>query len=1051
MTSLVGSPLKEQDYVLSLASVFEGEFSIDWLVSLSDAKVSMILDALNEGQHRGWIQSKGTQVHVFSDPKQKQLLRDQIEPHEMEQLHRQIIEMLITELSEENHKLQVICPYLLKVNNDVDGCRWLVRAGNQYRHVFRIEEALQCYSKALEDLSGLLGQEADSLFTHAAIQYSKISTAKHDTRRVLSILKAAMDRCKKLNDSGSQALLEMHMAKNEWLRSRYRNALKFFESGWSLAKELDDPRVLRSATTFSTFFLYWQGRFQEAVTSYEKAVPDVEKITRVRFNLFAALTVGVCYAQIGQITQGLGMMNAIRNQAEEIGDHYLSAQAECAIGAALLDNMRCDDALPYLEGAVLKRAHLHHNQWMIIMGKLMLAYAYFLEMDKKRTTKYLKEFLQESRRVHVTVHPYPYLMTLCWAMEENNLPHIPELSLDKETQRILKGQNVFMKGVAYRYRALLQRKRGLPVSKAMKSLNSSLRWLELSGSQIEISRTRLELAHQNMIIGNECAAQTQTVATAQILSSLKENLIPNDLKYLVQGPLEGEKLLNEILKLSQELVTFRENKDVVQHIFSAVNRITGAERGAIFFLEQGGDTSRLKLRASKNLVAEQLEAPGFGSAKQMIEEVARSGRGRVLDAATVSDSASLLNEIIHSCICVPMILRDQVVGVLYHDNRLLKNVFKESDLKLLAYFAAQAAIAMDNARAYEEINRLNCKLTEEKLYYEKENLQHLHFEDFIGESPAIMRVLSQVEKVACTETSVLILGETGVGKELVARAIHRHSLRRDKPFIRVLCNTLPDSLISSEFFGHEKGAFTGATRRRIGRFELADGGTIFLDEIGELPREVQVRLLRVLQTKEFERVGGSKTLRSDFRLVAATNRNLEKEVKAKRLRMDLYYRMNVFPIYVPPLRERRADIPLLAHFFLQSYATKMGKSFGRIAEDQMDKLTRYDWPGNVRELENVIERATILNPGPRFRVPEQFGGFPHISGPQTNPTLREAERRHILWAMQKTGWKVRGKAGCSELLDVHPSTLAYRMKKLGIQKPAKASSNRRSDKAEIFE
>jgi transcriptional regulator with GAF, ATPase, and Fis domain len=390
-----------------------------------------------------------------------------------------------------------------------------------------------------------------------------------------------------------------------------------------------------------------------------------------------------------------------------------------------------------------------------------------------------------------------------------------------------------------------------------------------------------------------------------------------------------------------------------------------------------------------------------------------------------------------------MILRDQVVGILYHDNRLLKNAFKESDLKLLAYFAAQAAIAMDNARAYEEINRLNCKLTEEKLYYEEENLQHTHFEDFIGESPAIMRVLSEVEKVAGTETSVLILGETGVGKELVARAIHRHSPRQDKPFIRILCNTLPDSLISSEFFGHEKGAFTGATQRRIGRFELADGGTIFLDEIGELPREVQVRLLRVLQTKEFERVGGSNTLRSDFRLVAATNRDLEKEVKAKKLRMDLYYRLNVFPIYVPPLRERREDIPLLAHFFLQSYATKMSKTFGRIADDQLAKLIQYDWPGNVRELENVIERATILNPGPRFRVPEQLGGFPQVSESQTKPTLREAERRHILWALQKTGWKIRGKGGCSELLDVHPSTLAYRMKKLGIQKPAKNNSGRR--------
>jgi transcriptional regulator with GAF, ATPase, and Fis domain len=420
---------------------------------------------------------------------------------------------------------------------------------------------------------------------------------------------------------------------------------------------------------------------------------------------------------------------------------------------------------------------------------------------------------------------------------------------------------------------------------------------------------------------------------------------------------------------------------------------------------------------------------------QMISEVAKTGARRILEMDLPENPDSPDHPMIQSRICVPMTLRDKVVGVLYHDNRLLKSAFKESDLDLLAYFSAMAAIALDNAQAYDEIKRLNQKLREEKRYYEEQNLQNLHFEDLIGESAAILRVLAQIEQVAPTEATVLIQGETGVGKELVARAIHRRSPRRDKPFIRVFCNALPDSLIPSELFGHEKGAFTGAIHQRIGRFELADGGTLFLDEIGDLPLEVQVRLLRVLQSKEFERVGGSETLHSDFRLVAATNRDLDREIQVNKFRPDLYYRLNVFPIYVPPLKERREDIPLLTLYFLKRYSTKIGKTFEGIPEAEMERLVQYDWPGNVRELENIIERSTILNSGPIFRIPELGVGNSDSRGPRKDPSLEENERQHILWALQKARWRIKGSGGAAGILKIHPSTLAFRMKKLGIQRP----------------
>ena len=297
-------------------------------------------------------------------------------------------------------------------------------------------------------------------------------------------------------------------------------------------------------------------------------------------------------------------------------------------------------------------------------------------------------------------------------------------------------------------------------------------------------------------------------------------------------------------------------------------------------------------------------------------------------------------------------------------------------------------------------------------------------------------VLAALEKVARTDTAILILGETGVGKNLVARVIHEHSARNGGPFVSVQCSALTESLITSELFGHEKGAFTGATNRRIGRFEMAHKGTLFLDEIGDLSLEVQARLLRVLQTKEFERVGGGKeTLTSDFRLIAATNRNLEEAIKAGRFREDLYYRINVFPLHVPPLRDRKEDIPSLVRHFLKVYSS--GKQLGLedVPKEVMERLIDYDWPGNIREMENIIQRGIILGGNRRFHLPELQVMHIKADRPGAFRTLEENERHHVQEALRRSRWKIHGPDGAAEILHINPSTLASRMKKLGIKGP----------------
>ena len=368
--------------------------------------------------------------------------------------------------------------------------------------------------------------------------------------------------------------------------------------------------------------------------------------------------------------------------------------------------------------------------------------------------------------------------------------------------------------------------------------------------------------------------------------------------------------------------------------------------------------------------------------------------------------------------------------------------FTAAEVDLLEQISGPVAGAVTNALAYEEIARLKNRLEEENLALRRDIDEHFMLDDIIGASPALRSVLAQVEKVAGTSSTVLITGETGTGKELVARAIHRHSARAARAMIKANLAALPDSLIASELFGHERGAFTGAVQRRVGRFELASGGSLFLDEIGELPADMQVALLRVLQEGEFERVGGTTTIRTDARVIAATNRDLAGDVASGRFRSDLFYRLNVFPVHVPPLRERKEDIPILVEYFAARHGARLGRRFDAISRKVMTQLTAYDWPGNIRELQNIVERAAILSEGPdlRFTVPgppRTLAASNRSSTPlvfSAGTTLERQERAAIETALAESGGRVSGDDGAASRLGVPASTLESRIKRLGIDK-----------------
>src|SRR5271154_1605985 len=492
-----------------------------------------------------------------------------------------------------------------------------------------------------------------------------------------------------------------------------------------------------------------------------------------------------------------------------------------------------------------------------------------------------------------------------------------------------------------------------------------------------------------------------------------------------------------LLELTNHVVSNLEFRGLLRAAAASTRRVMGCDGVGITLPDV--DNTHLRLYA--------LDFPfGDGSRKEdsliPIDEFAsmgtvfRTGKlwcGSVQEARRLGMTDTAQAEVGTVCI-LPLVSRGRVLGtfgvVKYQDNAFT------GDIEFLSQIANQVAIAVENARAFGKIRELKDQLSKEKLYLEDEIRTDMNFAQIIGNSASLRRVLKHVEIVAPTDSTVLIYGETGAGKELIARGIHDLSPRRSKPFVKLNCAAIPTGLLESELFGHERGAFTGAIAQRIGRFEVANGGTIFLDEIGEIPLELQTKLLRVLQEREFERLGSSRTLRTEARMIAATNRDLPQMVSNQEFRSDLYYRLKVFPIHIPALRERPEDVPLLVRHFANKYARRMGKQIESIPQKTMEALSRHTWPGNIRELQNLMERAVLLSPGPSLRVPltEILAPPDHGAASDSN-VLELAERELILRALRESNWVVGGSRGAAARLRLNRTGLAYKIKKFGISRP----------------
>ena len=502
----------------------------------------------------------------------------------------------------------------------------------------------------------------------------------------------------------------------------------------------------------------------------------------------------------------------------------------------------------------------------------------------------------------------------------------------------------------------------------------------------------------------------------------------------------AQQQLRLLLDVTNRVVTKLELRDLLQEISVSIRELMHCDVVAVALADP--EDGQLRLYAKDYPAQQGPIKPGYRA--EFAEQVFRTGQPINLTKEQLAADPMCVAKCLKSLCGLPLFRHGRVLGVLSAGSAQ-ENAFTEDDLVFLGQVANQIALAVENSLAYGEISQLKDRLAHENVYLESEIRSALHFEEIVGTSEALRHVLEEVETVAPADSTVLIYGETGTGKELIARAIHNLSSRKSNAFVKLNCAAIPTGLLESELFGHEKGAFTGAITQRVGRFELAHRGTIFLDEIGEIPLELQPKLLRVLQEREFERLGSTRTLRTDARLIAATNRDLDAMVDEQKFRSDLYYRLNVFPIRVPALRERAEDIPLLVRHFVQEFSRRNNRAIDTIPSETMARLVRYHWPGNIRELQNVIERAVIISKGPVLNVPlAEFK--PDLSAKATSVNLKvsavhrdslqealdETERTEILRALEEANGVVGGPNGAAARLGIKRTTLHVRMQKLGI-------------------
>ncbi|HQN77137.1 MAG TPA: sigma 54-interacting transcriptional regulator [Syntrophales bacterium] len=1021
----------EERHALYSLVAFPNRFSVDWFGKTSDLPPSALLTVMLLLKENDWISPVMDRRGYYEWT--ERFPRDEIlagyGEEAMSRYYRNSVDILREVPDGGDEESALAADQCILAGLEPEDLGILLKAAVSEEKNHRISSAIRLYDHLLDYMDRcILGdsrtpsRELLCTYIRAVEKRAPLSLFNPDLKKIDRFLARALEIAVRIGDARATASLHLISGQNCWMLFKYEDAVAHFNLGWEIITGLDDEALFSRGMKTQGLSLWIKGNLFEAIQYYEKSLGEIESIDGDDFSLVAALNLALAYTQIGLPQRGLGISDTIQKHAQRAKNWPVYVHALVIAGMILLEIRQLKDSRPFFTQAfeLAEKENILTAQVMAGMG---LANIDFLEGNYESASIRYKilSSIRKSNWYHF-LNQY-HLVEIGYLLHSKGISPI-DLHPVFEFLGARKKEDV--NPVTYSWINRLQityLQKDCPPKEKILQLTDLEKYLAPAGETLELAKLRIEIALLSMEINEWRQVEHYAKKAWDFLKPVARDLYPPKLRMIVshEAPAREDRLYDLIIEMGNALISQDKIEHLLTNIITSISRMTGAERTAIFI--RNPSSSEIELVASRNIVKEDLDDDLFAPACRKIQDVVDGNDGRIVQYGSVGENHGDSRKVI----ITPLMLGSRTIGVLYQDSRFFS--IDRDRVDFLSALASQIAISIDRAQAYDEIAKLNERLIQENRYYYTEEFRP--FGEIIGASASILSVHQLIAKVAPTSSTVLILGETGVGKEIVARAIHRESPRRNRPFIRVNCAALPDTLIDSELFGHEKGAFTGAVKTKAGRFELAHEGTIFLDEISELPLPTQSRLLRILQEKEFQRVGGTATLRSDFRLVSATNRDLEKEVERGRFRADLFYRLNVFPIRVAPLRDRKEDIPLLAVHFLRLFSSQYNKEFSGIPESEMNKLMAYSWPGNVRELSNMIERAVILE-SHRIRFPE-LDTRPPADGPdQDFVDLAGMEKRQIMRALEKSNGKIGGRDGAAAFLGLNRTTLIYRMKKYGI-------------------
>jgi transcriptional regulator with GAF, ATPase, and Fis domain/tetratricopeptide (TPR) repeat protein len=1009
--------------------------SVDALSSLSGASAVQILNVMEKLKRKGIAVEKkgfGRGVYFLRDAGLVSFVQEHMIDNKIEGVTGKIIDYCTRSLPDGEQKTLVLANLYRKFDTPSEGLSTIKSAADILSHNGEKTKAAALYNHLIQYFSDKVpSSELAGLFLDSVIGQIHIMMHRMPLNEQIALLTKAEEIARKYKMWDRLARISIWLGRALQDAGQHRKASRCISDFLSLSEKIEDPGALKATALAVAEYYVWKGKFVEAARQYEQIVGEREEFGDNEMVLLASQVVGFGHALSGRISRGLGMIDAVRIKAGLLNLQEVVNYCDQASIMALLEIRRVDEAEFYVN----RLAAFPPEVLGPFMEEALCEFRAFIHCakgDYEGAFEFLKKRAELSRTMGRTHNPSAWAFETLMVLETKGYSH-EEYNLESFVSKMLDWDDIYMKGVAYRYRALRTMEKDGPPAKALSDLLNSEKYLKRSGAEIELARTRIALGKYYLANGEQKTARLHLSKAWEFFSTIDRSLFPPDLLDAMPQEQRVEFMIERVTKINESLGTLRDMSSFLERVINVAMDFTVALRGAFIVREN----DELKIIASRNLDPTLFNTEKFRKVREFMMGTMTAGTELFIPFVETQNDGSIQAASANSLICMPAKLGDEIVGYLCLDGRIGKDPFPHNQIPFVRMLCSQIAVGLSNIRIYEELREQRDRLEDEAVFYKKEMGVAGPTTMIIGKSTGIGSVLDQIQQVAPTDSLVLILGETGVGKELVAKAIHSLSTRKDGAFIPVNLSALPQELITSELFGHEKGAFTGAHESHRGRFELADGGTIFLDEIGDLPASIQVKLLRVLQEGTFERLGSSKQIHSHFRVIAATNKDLHSEVDKGTFRQDLYYRLNVFPIYVPPLRERKDDLSQLANHFMEKFGKKLGKRLRSIAPQELKKLLDYHWPGNVRELEHFIERAIILSDGHSisFSGLKQTWSTPTPEDDQPIRPLEEIERAYVRKALAATGWRVSGPRGAAYLLGLKTSTLRFRMDKLGIKKP----------------